>query len=526
LNGEVFYDSPHGAAPDKADALFAAAAGKVFEATEPYLSTAVLADTHPDRAIEIATQSIERSSASNVICRESIAEQILADRCSLGEPREAARWHNLIGSILDDRSALRQAKEHYEKAIADDPRLVIAHSNLAGLLRELGEVDSAIAHYRQAIELDPHLAAARFNLAMMLRSQEREQESKLALKAYREAIADHPSSVSAHFSFGNALFDAGQFEPDPLDQERKEVEAIDHLRRAVDLDKENLIAQNRLGRALYRLAETLPEDQEERKRTLRKEAIDRLGKAVKSGQDLGDALFEADEAHYDLGEGYYDLGVALRRQYGEADAAANDAFSEAERLHRLTIRGDPNSPRAYRELGRLLLNRDDRNGAIAAFNLALNFEPDYTEGHRALGLALFFAGRFAEAASKLRVVSDRRRDDPYWMLWLYLAERKSGNSNAGSHLEQRAKRISSEVWPYAVVELFLGRKNPDETQKMPRKQADYVCEMHFYVGEWLLLQGGERKKEALGHLTEARDKCRHEFIEYRGAAAELDLVRE
>jgi hypothetical protein len=51
------------------------------------------------------------------------------------------------------------------------------------------------------------------------------------------------------------------------------------------------------------------------------------------------------------------------------------------------------------------------------------------------------------------------------------------------------------------------------------KNADFECEAHFYIGEWYVL---DRKYDyAERELTQAGKTCRHEFIEYLGAEAEL-----
>jgi hypothetical protein len=108
------------------------------------------------------------------------------------------------------------------------------------------------------------------------------------------------------------------------------------------------------------------------------------------------------------------------------------------------------------------------------------------------------------------------------MIWLYLAIRKSGDdAHARNDLEDRAKRVLSCVWPYDVIELFLRQKGEDETRRAPHGNADYECEMHFYVGVWRRLEGKDGKAD----LHEALSKCRQEFIEYHGAKAELNPPR-
>jgi hypothetical protein len=89
LNRRAFYESPSGVVANKVDQLFAMAADRVTEVTDPYLSAAALADKDPDRAIEVAERNIADCPTSDT-----------SANCQ--EPRQAAKWHNLIGSILNN----------------------------------------------------------------------------------------------------------------------------------------------------------------------------------------------------------------------------------------------------------------------------------------------------------------------------------------------------------------------------------------------------------------------------------------
>src|SRR5262249_33605908 len=151
--------SPNGIYRDKIDELFATAANSVFEAIEPYLSTAALAEKEPDRAVDLAEQAIA------AYCPDGIA------KCK--EPRQVAAWYNLVGSILHYKYRLASASNYYQTAIKLDPEFAIARSNYAELLIEMNEKKLAESEFRKAIKLDPRLAAAHFNLAGHLRAKGR-----------------------------------------------------------------------------------------------------------------------------------------------------------------------------------------------------------------------------------------------------------------------------------------------------------------------------------------------------------------
>jgi lipoprotein NlpI len=152
-------------------------------------------------------------------------------------------------------------------------------------------------------------------------------------------------------------------------------------------------------------------------------------------------------------------------------------------------------------------------------------------------LGLFYSGQFDKAKSDLAFVAKRRPDDPYKMLWLYLAEAHvaqmqsstqrqiSLGASALVNLGNRANApgVRTNVWPYAVIDLFLGWKSEQQTQDAAGESADFECEASFYIGEWYLLK--KRRVDAVPELKNAL-KCRHEFIEYWGAKTELERLEQ
>ena len=46
--------------------------------------------------------------------------------------------------------------------------------------------------------------------------------------------------------------------------------------------------------------------------------------------------------------------------------------------------------------------------------------------------------------------------------------------------------LPAKEWPYAVIELYLGRQQPDTTLGMAGKEVER-CQAQFYIGEWDLL---------------------------------------
>jgi tetratricopeptide (TPR) repeat protein len=496
LDGQAFYDSPNRVYRNEIDELFATAANSVFEATGPYLSTAALAEKDPDRAVDLAEQAIA------TYCPDGIA------KCK--EPRQVASWYNLVGSILHYKYRLVEASAKYQTAIKLDPAFAIARSNYAELLIEMDKKKVAEDEFREAIKLDPHLAAAHFNLAMLLRATGRGNDAQIeinyAMTEFREAIRSKPGSVNPRINFANALLSVIRYETDKLRAERMYEETIEQFRRAISLDPRSVAAHNGLGRALYQMSETLPPDHQD-KSDLRKQAIHAFRKVVALDASFGD--------------GYYNLGIVLRRR-GKLDEA-DAAFQKEKGIHEEAVRRDPQYARGHRELGRLLRISERETEAIREYTTALDYEPNYTEAHRARGLARFYKGEFDDAVLDLAIVTNIWADELYWKLWLYLAEKRSENdnvrANASNRLQKSVQDVLPNPWPYPIAELFIGRKPPEDIVGIAKGNADWLCEARFYIGEWRLINNGIQ--EAIPDLMDAYTNCRHEFIEYLGAEAEL-----
>jgi lipoprotein NlpI len=111
------------------------------------------------------------------------------------------------------------------------------------------------------------------------------------------------------------------------------------------------------------------------------------------------------------------------------------------------------------------------------------------------------------------------RTDVYGILFRYLARARAGES-ADAELADNARRIglSLRVWPYAFIELYLGKRSPDEMLKAASKTTDR-CLAYFYIGEWHILRNELAEAEA--NLNGAAELCSRDGIEYRAAVAEL-----
>jgi len=204
---------------------------------------------------------------------------------------------------------------------------------------------------------------------------------------------------------------------------------------------------------------------------------------------------------------YNNRGVAYRHK-GDYDRAIAD-YDKALAL-------DPKDAAAYYNRGIAYKNMGDPDRAIADYDKALALDPKDAAVYRSRGVALFDKGDFKRAAGDFLNATDIR-DDAYAMMFRHLARARAGE-NAASELEANAGRLKTKAWPYAAIELLLGRRRPDATLAAATTPGE-TCEAHFYIGESLLLTGDTAG--AGRSLRTAADTCPKNFDEFEAARAEL-----
>lgn len=177
---------------------------------------------------------------------------------------ESARMQQLIAERLINEGDLKDAIDHYRKALAGDPRLPGMHFELAeailqssndanaqaaaqqeleaainvdgdspGVECALGRIallrsrnDEAYAHYRRAYALNPNQEEAQLGLAKTLADEGKPQE---ALPYLRAALAADPLDAMAHYRLARVYHALHQTE-----EEQKEIDLYKEIRQAKD----------------------------------------------------------------------------------------------------------------------------------------------------------------------------------------------------------------------------------------------------------------------------------------------------
>lgn len=256
---------------------------------------------------------------------------------------DAEAWY-LLGAINGQCGDLRRAGECFERVIAINPAMPVAHFNLGSLLQNEGRVDEAAAHYRRAIDLNPSYVEALFNLATVLQDQ---GDPGGAANCYRKVLALNPSLFRAHLNLGIVLQRMG-------DQEA----AAAQYRTALTYNPGSPEAQNNLGAALQALGR--PEEAADSYRKV----LELDGGSVRARGNLALALWQAGQ------------------------------LQEAARHCRQALELDPGCSQACNTLGLILSDQGQHDAAAAQFRRAFGLDAGFVQAHENL---LFTLNHVADA---------------------------------------------------------------------------------------------------------------------------------
>jgi len=295
-------------------------------------------------------------------------------------PTDATAQH-LFGQSLEDHRDLPAAADAYRRAVALNPRLAEAHSDLGNVLLQLGKAGEAAASCQRALAVNPRLAAALGNLGNAERARGAHQ---LALASYRQLVELEPASAEAHHHLGSTLLEAGQPEA-----------AIVSLRQAISLRPVYPSAVRQLARALSALgrgAEALPMLER-----LKTEQLDAGTLGEYAGLLVSVGQFEAAAGIYRKAIDATPGDARLHAGYGHAMRCLGSLQGAAEEC-RKALALDPTLPEAYAFLGNALLGLSDVLGAVAAYSGGLKVASDYAPLHTGLATAYRRLGRLDEAS--------------------------------------------------------------------------------------------------------------------------------
>ncbi|MCT7975657.1 tetratricopeptide repeat protein [Laspinema olomoucense] len=264
-------------------------------------------------------------------------------------PQLSPAYHNL-GEIFSNQQQWEAAVTAYRQAIEVKAENGRSHYGLAKALVELERWEEAVKAYQQAIQLKVTSAEIYHQLGDTLQKLQRWEE---AATAYRQAIALNADHSWSHNNLGDALTKLQQWE-----------EAVVAYRRAIALNPEFHWSHYNLGEALSQLEQW-------------DEAVRAYQQAVKLqpdlpwiSQKLGDALRE---------RAMLDLAAAL----GCYRQAIKEHPEDLQNYHK-ALEIQPDDAEIYVQLANGLAKQGNSNGAIVFYQMALQLQPNNSEGLRQL----------------------------------------------------------------------------------------------------------------------------------------------
>jgi tetratricopeptide (TPR) repeat protein len=107
--------------------------------------------------------------------------------------------HSNLGLVYNQQHNYAQALSEFRKALSINPRDAITYNGIGAALRAEKDLPGAIKNWESAVELDPHLATASYNLGT---AYELEKEYDRAVKAYQQAVRNDYRLGEAYYRVG------------------------------------------------------------------------------------------------------------------------------------------------------------------------------------------------------------------------------------------------------------------------------------------------------------------------------------
>ncbi len=189
---------------------------------------------------------------------------------------------------------------------------------------------------------------------------------------------------------------------------------------------------------------------------------------------------------------------------------------------------DRNLATIYYYRGNIYSFKRDFKKAIPDLDEAVRLDPSMAQAYNSRGIAKFFLGQFEEATKDFGQSINWRPTDQYAVLWRYITQFRSG-ADGRSDLERMMRALQQRdvdlsEWPGPVISFYRGQLSSQDLLKAaadsnPKKQREKQCEVYFYVGQQLLIEG--KKSAAVKMFRAAVATNAVIVVEHEGAKVEL-----
>ena len=159
------------------------------------------------------------------------APKVAADSAPTAARKPASAYRCFLdGCAADDAGDIDLAQSFYERALALEPSLAAALTNLGTLRYQRGDVSGARAAFESALDYEPSQPEARFNLGNLLEDL---GETDHAIAELRRVTTSAPEFADAHYNLGLILARVGGV-----------AQAQKHLERYLEIDSDSEWAEH------------------------------------------------------------------------------------------------------------------------------------------------------------------------------------------------------------------------------------------------------------------------------------------
>jgi lipoprotein NlpI len=191
----------------------------------------------------------------------------------------------------------------------------------------------------------------------------------------------------------------------------------------------------------------------------------------------------------------------------------------------------PDMVDAYNFLGIHFTQLQEFNQAYDAFDSAIELAPEHEFAYLNRGIALYYGGRANLASDDFKIFRQYQKNDPYRVLWQYLADLEVDQQQAEQNLSLYAQYVDDSVWAKNVINLYLGNMSQAafidhlaDNVSSNIGLTERLCEAYFYLGKYNQQKGDVNA--AINFFKLALSTNVYEFVEHRYAKLELDLMRQ
>jgi len=319
-----------------------------------------------------------------------------------------ALFHANLSEILRQLKRLDEAVAHGERAVALEPRMVMAHSNLGIAYFDRKDYDRAETCQQRALAIDPNFAPALNNMGSILRERKRNDE---ALAWYRKAIAANPNYLEPLNNFGALV----------LEDDRTQ-EATEALNKALQINP------------------NYPE------------AICNMG-GVHLALEQNDAALACFQRALALRPVYIEAQMGLAKTY-QALENLPDAETSAQRA----IQFDPNNAKAHALLGGIYAELAQPEQAEAQYDKSLAIDPECDDALLGLGHLCMELGQMDRAEELFLRSLEFKPDNLAARIHISQVKKvKAGDDNFAALLEQEKKSAGFSENKMMSLHFALGK---------------------------------------------------------------------